>query len=64
MSKEVLNMEMSKDIFQTLDGVSISWPWKKGGGGLSTSGDGEFTFEFGSIQQVTWKQTRMIDMSM
>lgn len=33
MSKEVLNMEMSKDIFQTLDGVRISWPWKKGGGG-------------------------------
>lgn len=26
---------------------------KKGGGGLSTSGDGEFTFGFGSIQQVT-----------
>lgn len=33
MSKEVLNMEMSKDIFQTLDGVRISWPWKRGGGG-------------------------------
>lgn len=32
MSKEVLNMEMSKDIFQTLDGVRISWPWKRGGG--------------------------------
>lgn len=31
MSKEVLNMEMSKDIFQTLDGVRISWPWKRGG---------------------------------
>lgn len=26
---------------------------KKKGGGLSTSGDGEFTFGFGSIQQVT-----------